>query len=211
MSARRYAISIVGGVLLACASGTPARAQPPGDASGLRSGSSPRPVEIEVGTGYLQGLGATAPSNGTGMAVAAGLDYRPAWRWALGVEGEFYDVSAGPSSPAYGVTADLGATWHFNPQRHDAWLRLGTGYRFLWESDPSGTSGAIVLRQGFEPLALKAGYDVDLSEDLAVAAVIAAGFDLFAWSDAAGRERPSSIEAGGFVYAGLQGRFKLGD
>jgi hypothetical protein len=99
-----------------------------------------------------------------------------------------------------GVVGNLDATWHFSPSRGDApWLRLGTGYRLLWESEPSGASNAIALRQGFELATVTAGYDVTFSEDLALAPVIGTGLDLF------------STQAGGFLYAGLQGRFGVGD
>ena len=166
--------------------------------------ASPRPVEVEVGTGYLVGLGSTAPpssgSGAMGIGVAVGLDYRLDARWALGIQGQYYDLSGDPSSPFRGVVGNLGATWHVYSRRADnPWLRLGTGYRLLWENEPSGASSAIALRQGFEIVTVTAGYDVPISQSLALAPVIGTGLDLF------------STQVGGFLYAGLQGRFGVGD
>jgi peptidoglycan-associated lipoprotein len=96
--------------------------------------------------------------------------------------------------------------------RGDPWLRLGTGYRLLWETNPSGAQGITVMRHGFELLAAKVGYDVRVSEDVAIAPVIGADLNVFVWEDPSnGSSRAmSNAQVGTFVYAGLQGRFDLG-
>jgi peptidoglycan-associated lipoprotein len=105
-------------------------------------------------------------------------------------------------------------TYHFDPVlRGDPWLRLGTGYRMLWENDPVGSAaGTSVMRHGFEALALKIGYDVRVSEDVAIAPVIGADLDVFLWQDSSvgGGQALSTAQVGSFVYAGLQGRFDMG-
>jgi outer membrane protein OmpA-like peptidoglycan-associated protein len=117
------------------------------------------------------------------------------------------------NSSSRGLAANLGATYHFEPVvRGDPWLRLGTGYRMVWENDPTGASGATVLRHGFELLTAKVGYDVRVSEDVALAPVVGADLDMFLWEDPSNGNSHalSSAQVGTFVYAGLQGRFDIG-
>jgi len=218
----RQGIAILVGGLLGASVGPMARAQQSEDLTSQASQasqSSLKPLEVEVGAGYFLGFGTMAPRQsydgvpGSGSGVAAGLDYRLSWRWALGIQGQYYDFSSDSSSPARGLAANLGATWHFNRARRAApWLRLGTGYRALWVGDPSSATGDVVLRSGFELATVTAGYDAALSTSIAVAPVLGAGLDVFVWRDATGGiGQSSSTRAGSFIYTGLQGRFALGD
>jgi len=177
-------------------------------------------LELKVGTGYTQGFGNAAPGRrmsdvgGAGIGASVDVDYRLSRPWSIGVEGQYQEFAAEQNSAARGLAANLGATYHFEPVlRGDPWARLGTGYRLLWENEPTGTpSGLSTLRHGFELLTLKLGYDVRVSEDVALAPVIGADLNLFVWEDpAVGNSQPlSTPQVATFVYAGLQGRFDMG-
>src|ERR1700722_7137165 len=88
----RRAIGALAVLLMSLALGTPASAQETVHSSEEPRPSSPRPVEVEIGAGYLVGLGGTAPPSptsgamGAGIDVALGLDYRLDSRWALGIQ-----------------------------------------------------------------------------------------------------------------------------
>ncbi len=176
-------------------------------------------LELRIGTAYTQGFGNVAPATsvdrvaGAGFGVGLDVDYRMDHNWSFGVEGQYQEFQAGQSSSSRGMVANLGATYHFLPVlRGDPWLRLGTGYRWLWENDPVGASGITVLRHGFELATLKVGYDVRVSEDVALAPVIGTDLSVFAWeapSNGASTAM-STAQVATFVYAGLQGRFDLG-
>lgn len=212
----RHVIAVLAGCLLSVATGTGARAQQ-SEVPPRSSQSSPKPFEVEAGAGYVLGLGTIAPHQsydgvpGSGFGITAGFDYRVSWRWAVGIQGQYYDFSTDPSSPARGLAANLGATWHFNrAYRADPWLRVGTGYRLLWEGD--SPTGAMVLRHGFELVAVTVGFDAALSDNIGIAPVVGAGLDVFLWQDAPDSiGRPFSTRTGSFICAGLQGRFALGD
>jgi len=148
-------------------------------------------LELKIGTGYTQGFGNVAPGrslsnvSGAGLGVGVDVDYRLSRPWSIGVEGQYQELTAEQNSSARGLVANLGVTYHFEPVlRGDPWMRLGTGYRMLWENDPTGSAaGTTLLRHGFELLALKVGYDVRVSEDVAIAPVVGADLDVFVWQD----------------------------
>jgi outer membrane protein OmpA-like peptidoglycan-associated protein len=177
-------------------------------------------LELRVGTGYTQGFGTVAPGRtlddvaGAGIGVSVDVDYRLSRPWSIGVEGQYQEFTNEQNSSARGLAANLGVTYHFAPVlRGDPWLRVGTGYRLLWENDPTGApAGLTVLRHGFELLTAKVGYDVRVSEDVALAPVIGADLNLFVWEDPSNgsNQALATAEVGTFVYAGLQGRFDLG-
>jgi outer membrane protein OmpA-like peptidoglycan-associated protein len=176
-------------------------------------------LELKVGTGYTQGFGNVAPGRdvptvaGAGLGVSADIDYRLSHFWSVGVEGQYQEFTSEQNTSARGIAANLGATYHFNPTlRGDPWARLGTGYRVLYENDPVGASGTTQLRHGFELLAAKVGYDVRVSEDVAIAPVIGADLNMFVWENpsSAGSGVMASPQVATFVYAGLQGRFDIG-
>ena len=172
-------------------------------------------LELKVGTAYTQGFGNIAParrlsdSGGPGFGASVDVDYRVDPTWSVGVEGQYQAFGTERNSSAQGFSTNLGATAHFSPTyRGDPWARLGTGYRLYWESNPSDVAGGgTVLRQGFELLTAKVGYDVRVSEDVALGPVVGADFNMFAWQD---NTTYSTPQFGTFVYAGLQGRFDVG-
>jgi len=176
-------------------------------------------LELKLGTAYAQGFGMLAPGRslpdvaGAGLALHLDADYRVLPKWSLGVEAQYQQFSSEQNTSARGFAASLGATYHFSPElRGDPWLRLGTGYRLLWENDPSGAPGSSVLRHGFELATAKLGYDVRISPDVAIAPVIGADVNLFLWQDPSNGPNTalSTAQVGTFVFAGLQGRFDVG-
>lgn len=176
-------------------------------------------LELKVGTGYTQGFGmigrgrSLPDTAGPGFGVSADVDYRVDPRWSFGAEAQYQEFTKEQNASARGLAANGGATYHFNPSvRGDPWLRLGGGYRLLWENDAGGVSGLDVVRHGFDLLTAKLGYDVRVSEDVALAPVLGADVTMFLWQDASSNgSHPMGVaQTGTFVYAGLQGRFDLG-
>ena len=176
-------------------------------------------LELKVGAGYTQGFGRVAPQRslpdvgGAGGGVGVEVDYRINPRWSLGVESQFQELANEKNLSARALVGNIGATYHFSPTSFgDPFVRLGTGYRFLWESEPNAVSGLTVLRHGFELAAVKVGYDVRLSESFALAPVIGADVNTFLWEKATGANGAAmaSSQWATFVYAGFQGRFDIG-
>jgi peptidoglycan-associated lipoprotein len=176
-------------------------------------------VELKVGTGYTQGFGDLAPGRslpdaaGPGVGFSVDLDYRITPQWSFGVQGEYQALSNEQNSSAYGVATSIGGTYHFEPVlRGDPWVRLGAGFRWLWEDDPTGAPGTTVVRYGLEAASLKLGYDIRLADNSAIAPVI--GGDLVPFLGQAGTNESnhalSGTAVGVFVYAGLQARFDFG-
>ena len=133
--------------------------------------------------------------------------------WSFGVDGQYQQLSSRDNTSARGFMTNLGATYHFEgTHRDDPWIRLGTGYRFVWENQPSGATDTSIARHGFELAALKLGYEMRVSEDVGIAPVLGADLDMFLWespSNGPGRVL-SSAEFGTFVFVGLEGRLDFG-
>ncbi len=176
-------------------------------------------LELKIGTGYTQGFGNIAPGRslpdvaGAGIGAQLDLDYRINHHWSIGVEGQYQEFTSEQNSSSRGMAANLGATYHLSPiLRGDPWIRIGTGYRLLWEQEPNGAVGVSQLRHGFELGAAKVGYDVRVSEDVAIAPVIGADLNVFLWENpsAASNGALTSGQVATFIYAGMQGRFDFG-
>jgi hypothetical protein len=173
-------------------------------------------IELKVGTGYTQGFGRIAPDRGVpdvagpGIGVGVDADYRAAPRWSLGLEGEYQEFQSARNLAARGAAANVGFTYHTAPSlRGDPFVRLGAGYRLLWDVSPPGEP--TTLRHGFELAKATVGYDIRLSSGIALAPQIGADVNLFLWQDRNGVNRAlSSPQVGTFVFAGLQGRFDIG-
>lgn len=217
---RHSIIGLGGAFALTSALFTTASAQERG--TGYLAEPVPAPsnaLELKVGTGYTQGFGNAAPGrglsdmSGAGVGASADVDYRYNKHWSFGVEGQYQELSAEQNSSARGLAANLGATYHFDPSfRGDPWVRLGTGYRWLWENNPTATPGATAVRYGLEALALKVGYDVRVSEDVALSPVVGADLNAFLWEDTSSTNNHAltTAQVATFVYAGVQGRFDIG-
>jgi hypothetical protein len=175
-----------------------------------------------VGTGYTQGFGMITPNvgipsvAGAGIGVNGDIAYRINPHASIGVAGQYQEFTSENNSASRGFAGNLGITYHGTPLlRGDPWVRFGAGYRMLWSVNPVGplgVSGPTVLVHGFELAALNIGYDVRLSEGVAIAPMIGADLTMFLWQDtsAFGNHALSSAELGTFVFAGIQGRFNAG-
>lgn len=176
-------------------------------------------LELKLGTGYAQGFGSVAPARplsdvvGAGLAVNADIDYRLTPWLSLGFEGQYQQFTSEQNSAARGAALDFAATYHFQPiARGDPWVRLGSGYRWLWENNPQGATGSWAERNGFDLLTAKFGYDVRSSEDVALGPLVGAGLTTFVWEQfsGSGMHLLSSVQVGTFLFAGLQARFDIG-
>ncbi len=86
----------------------------------------------------------------------------------------------------------------------DPWLRLGTGYRMVWDVNPVGAPNTTNMFNGFDLVTGKVGYDFRVSPNVAFAPVVGADLQTFVWRDATPLSR---AQVGTFIYAGLQARF----
>jgi hypothetical protein len=179
--------------------------------------------ELRLGTGYTQGFGNVAPGrtlpdvSGAGIAGDLSLDARTSPNFSFGIDGQYQEFTSQQNTASRGLAGTIGGTVHFAPYaKGDPWARLGTGYRMLWEVDPSAgpaaTNNGSVLRHGFDLASLKLGYDVRVSEDVAIAPIIAGDVNMFLWEVPSGgtNHALSSAQIGSFVYGGLLGRFDIG-
>lgn len=170
--------------------------------------------ELKLGTGYTQGFGNISPNrsisdaSGAGIGFSADLDWRIDPMVSAGVETQYQEFAAPNSTGSRGLAANVGATFHALPtMRGDPWLRLGTGYRLLWEVGPNSAPSNTNMFHGFDLVTAKVGYDFRASPDVAVAPVIGADLQTFIWENA---NTLGSAQLGTFIYAGLQGRFDTG-
>jgi hypothetical protein len=172
--------------------------------------------ELKVGTGYTQGFGRIAPDRGLsevagpGIGVTVDADYRANPMWSLGMQGEYQEFQSARNLAARGAAANVGFSYHTAPVlRGDPFVRLGAGYRLLWDVSPPGEPTTV--RHGFELAKATVGYDVRLSSGVALAPQVGADLNLFVWQDRNGANRfLSSPQVGTFVFAGVQGRFDIG-
>ncbi len=175
--------------------------------------------ELKVGTGYTQGFGWLTPTQhiadvaGPGIGVDVGVAYRADPRWSIGVEcgAQDFQNNATVNTAARGVTANVGVTYHGSPYVHgDPWLRLGTGYRALWNVNPVA-GGPTTMLHGFEIAKASVGYDVRVSPHVAIAPLVGADVGAFVWQEQnGGNTTMARPQLGTYVFAGLQGRFDFG-
>lgn len=175
--------------------------------------SAPRNAfELTVGTGYTQGFGMLQSGVGLpdvaqpGLAVDVGAGLRLDPHWAISALGEYQELTAERADSARGLTAGLGASYHFVPySRTDPWLQLAAGYRMLWEPTANQPT---VLTHGFQLARLTGGIDIRASRDVAIAPMIGADMNMFFWQNAGnGSVAIADPRLNTFVFAGLQGRF----
>jgi hypothetical protein len=209
------AVGLLGGML---AIAPAAQAQEEGAMSRPLAAPS-NALELKVGAGYTQGFGSLTPTQrildvaGAGLGVDADVDYRVAPRWSLGIQGEYQEFNANQNANAgaRGLAGNVGVTYHAMPFVHgDPWLRLGTGYRMLWSVDPVG-GVPTTLVHGFELGKATFGYDIRASSGVAIAPVVGADLDLWAWQEQNGVNTAlSTARVGMYVFAGMQARFDVG-
>ncbi len=193
-----------------------ARAQQEGPYSKPLLAAPSNALELTVGTGYTQGLGMISPRRavvdvaGPGVSVDAGADYRLNPTWSVGIQGEYQEFRSVQNFGARGFGSNLGVTLHVWPVlREDPWLRVGGGYRLLWDVRPPGTATA--LRHGFELARAAIGCDIRATSAIALAPEAGVSLDLFLWQSQNGVNSAfASGQAGAFFFAGVQGRFDMG-
>jgi hypothetical protein len=171
--------------------------------------------ELKLGTGYTQGIGNIAPGTsiinvaGAGIGFSGDLDYRFSPYASVGVESQYQEFTTENNTGSRGLAFNLGVTVHAAPYRRaDPFLRLGTGYRLLWDVNPiSAPPNTTNLFHGFDTITGKLGVDIRVSKDVALAPVIGADLQVFVWENS---NALSTAQLGTFVYGGLQGRFDVG-
>jgi hypothetical protein len=173
--------------------------------------------EATVGTGYTQGFGMLrsgvgmpqVSKEGIGVDVSGGYRIDPHWAVSLG--GQYTELRAENADAARGGTATIAAQYHIDPNtRLDPWVELGSGYRLLAQVTPGGNADT-VYNHGFQLARVRAGLDLRLSPDIAVAPVIGADATLFLWQDVGGNNTAIADPAvSTFVFAGVQGRLDVG-
>ena len=105
-------------------------------------------------------------------------------------------------------------TLHGRPyHRGDPWLRLATGYRWLWLSNATPgnftveTLGQTVGFSGWDVINARIGYDIRSSAGVSWAPFVGANLQSFVWANTTAL---STVQWGTFIYAGLQARFDAG-
>ena len=194
-------------------------------------GSAPRPLgaptdafEIDVNTGYTQGVGAISGRRGGaiadvargGIGVGLGLGYRATPELAVGVTGQYQELAPAATQAVgtrvRGTAIGLEGKVHFLPyERVDPWLSLGAGYRLLWTAPPG--PGNNVLQHGFQLAHGQLGLDVRVSPDIALGPVIGGDVNLFTARNPEGPGGDTVIpdrKVSTFLFAGVQGRFDVG-
>ena len=175
--------------------------------------------ELQLSTGYTQGLGNIAPNRtvndvaGAGIGFTADFGYRVNPYASVGVEGQYQAFTAENSSSSQGLDANIGVTLHAMPEsRGDPWVRLGTGYRLLWQANPTGPLGfsqpnTTNVFHGFDALNARIGYDIRAAQNVALSPFVGANLQTFVWENSTTLNK---AQLATFLYAGLQGRFDAG-
>jgi peptidoglycan-associated lipoprotein len=170
-------------------------------------------LELTLGTGYTQGFGLLHQGVGmpsvsqAGIGLDFGLGYRIDPHWMIGAMGEFQDMRPQRSQSVRGVVAGIQVACHFVPSsRFDPWMSLGTGYRFLYETQEA--TNQTTLTQGLEMGRVMVGLDWRVSRAVAMGPVIGADIDEFLTQDNVGGIQNPGVST--FVHAGILGRFDFG-
>jgi peptidoglycan-associated lipoprotein len=167
--------------------------------------------EIVGGAFYTQGFGALQSGVDMqrvitpGIATEAALGYRIDPRWSVSVGGAYQEFDAQRANRARGATVGAAVTFHVRPfHRLDPWAQLGTGYRWLWESNIAPTPD--LLTHGFELAKLTVGVDYRATRDIAFAPVVGVDLTLPLWQSNGAISDP---RVSTFVFVGTQVRFDL--
>jgi hypothetical protein len=179
-----------------------------------------RAFELQLSAGYTQGFGNIFPNHaindvaGAGLGITAALGYRYTPRVSFEVEGQYQAYSSENFGTSQGVDLNLGVTLHGTPyHRADPWLRLATGYRWLWLSNAvpgpfvEGTFTDNIGFSGWDVINARLGLDVRSTAGVAWAPFIGANLQTFIWANSTAL---STVQWGTFLYAGLQARFDAG-
>jgi len=176
--------------------------------------------ELTVGTAYTQGFGMISGETSVpdiakpGIGFDLGLGYRISPRFSVGVEGQYQEFSGGNTltdrDSARGLSLGINGAIHFMPyQPLDPWVKVATGYRFLWEQHDFAPN---VMHHGFRLIGANVGLDWRVSPDVALGPQVGADLDMYLWQDVQGigSSAIGEVRASTYIYAGLQGRFDMG-
>jgi hypothetical protein len=177
-----------------------------------------RAFELQISGGYTQGFGNLFPDRGiiqaagAGFGITASVGYRASRFVSIEGEGQYQAYSSENAGTADGLDVNIGATLHMRPAfGGDPWLRLATGYRWLWvnQAVPSafGTLFGNIAFSGFDIINARVGYDIRASSNFAWAPMVGANLQTFIWTNSIPM---SSVQWGTFIYAGVQARFDAG-
>jgi hypothetical protein len=218
----RYALGFVGSALLGLCGVMALESNAAAQESYFRS-AVPAPTkafELQMSAGYTQGFGNIVPGHaiddvaGAGLGITAALGYRFTPHVSLDVEGQYQAFISENFGTSQGLDVNVGATLHGAPHRRgDPWLRLATGYRWLWLSN--ATPGIIGVRavgdtvsfSGWDVINARIGYDIRSSGGVAWAPFVGANLQTFIWANTVALP---TMQWGTFVYVGLQARFDTG-
>ncbi len=175
-----------------------------------------RTFELQLSGGYTQGFGNISPNtsinnvSGAGIGLTGALAYRANPYMSLDFEGQYQDFVAENNAASRGVNTNVGITVHGAPATHsDPWLRLGTGWRWVWDISPVGPNGVVLASNtysGWELGTARIGVDLRSSREFAFAPF--AGADLQSFSMKNGSSN-GTWQWGTYIYAGLQARFDV--
>jgi hypothetical protein len=167
--------------------------------------------ELQLSSGYAQGFGGLRPGRsladvvGPGFAFAAGCDYRATRSVSFGIEAQYQVFAQESTTQSMGADVNIGATIHIVPSaRTDPWVRIGAGYRLLWNAHPVGAPDTTDVFHGFDVANVRIGYDLRTSDNLALGPFLGANLQSFLWQNAT---LLPGVHWGSFLQAGLQGRF----
>jgi hypothetical protein len=178
-----------------------------------------RAVEMQLSAGYTQGFGNIFPNRsindvaGAGLGLTAALGYRFTPRVSLEAEGQYQAFLSNNFGTSQGLDINAGVTLHGTPYRRgDPWLRLGTGYRWLWLTNVTPGNFGILITQtvgfsGWDIINARIGYDIRPSPGVSWAPFVGANLQTFIWANTTAF---SSWQWGTYIYAGLQARFDAG-
>jgi len=224
----RHALGLFGSALLGLCSVAALESNAHAQESYFRSAvpAPARAFEFQLSGGYTQGFGNIFPNHGiidvagAGVGLTAAIGYRYTPHVSFEAEGQYQAFSSENFGTSQGVDVNVGVTFHGAPYRRgDPWLRVATGYRWLWLSNAVNTNvgqgpfgvdtvGATVGFSGWDVINARIGYDIrGAAGGVAWAPVIGANLQTFIWANTVAL---STVQWGTFVYAGLQARFDAG-
>jgi hypothetical protein len=218
----RHALGLFGGALLGLCGVAAVEGSAHAQEAYFRS-AVPAPshaVELQLSAGYTQGFGNIFPNHsildvaGAGVGFTVALGYRLTPLLSFDAEGQYQAFSSESFGTSQGVDTNVGVTLHATPHRRgDPWLRLATGYRWVWLSSaipgPFGgePNGSNLSFAGWDVINARIGYDIRTSGGLAWAPVLGANLQTFMFANSTAL---STVQWGTFIYAGLQARFDAG-
>ena len=179
-----------------------------------------RAFELQLSAGYTQGFGSIFPNHaindvaGAGVGLTASVGYRFTPRVSFEIEGQYQAFTSENFGTSQGIDTNVGVTLHGAPYgRGDPWLRLATGYRWLWLNDAipgpfvNGNFTDNVSFSGWDIINARIGYDIRSTAGVSWAPFVGANLQTFVWVNTTAL---STVQWGTFLYAGLQARFDAG-